>query len=546
MDKSVYMKLLIIAIIANLSIARAQTDYPVTYLYEKQTQSTAGASFTITLKFKVDDSWYIYAPTGQNAAQGMIETNIMYRLPNGFIRKGNLQLPVKKYKGGFEVYYGSDIKMSQAFVIDKSVPEGNYIINAKITYQACNEKICLPPVTDEVTISVTIIPKSINNNDKKTSIGISFEKKPWQQILAVAKKQNKIIFVDAFTSWCGPCKWMEKNVFVSPEAGDYFNKHFVNAKFDMEKGEGTALAKKYKIHAFPTYLFIDGKTGKLVHRFTGSMELQKFIDKASNALDPEKQYVSLLNKYGKGKREPAFVYNLVYMAKAAGEDSIAHALKEVYLKTQTDLLKTENAKLLLDFCHSVTDPFFLLLQKHPAEFIDAVGKEKYNKKMYDLVYQSSLERAAVSEDVKKENLPRIIESASDYFQQQLPQQHEKLMHNFAVNIYVTMQDSIEFANEMITWFDKHPSTDANELNSIAWNFYEIYTDSLHLHKALNWALQSVALAEGYANLDTVASLYYKTGDEANSKLYAEKAIQKGKAEGQDVSSTEKLLKLISQ
>ena len=84
--------------------------------------------------------------------------------------------------------------------------------------------------------------------------GIKFEDTNFSTILAKAKKENKLIFVDSYASWCGPCKLMVKNVFPQKAVGDYYNSHFVNAKIDMEKGEGIDLAHKYNVIVFPTYL----------------------------------------------------------------------------------------------------------------------------------------------------------------------------------------------------------------------------------------------------------------------------------------------------
>lgn len=57
-------------------------------------------------------------------------------------------------------------------------------------------------------------------------------------------------------SWCGPCKMMDRNVFVKKSVGDYYNSTFVNARFDMEKGEGIEIAQKYMVRSYPTYLFL--------------------------------------------------------------------------------------------------------------------------------------------------------------------------------------------------------------------------------------------------------------------------------------------------
>src|SRR6185503_10815231 len=95
-------------------------------------------------------------------------------------------------------------------------------------------------------------------------------------LLARAKKEKKMIMVDAFTTWCGPCKWMAKNIFPNDTVAEFYNKNFINAKIDMEKGEGPDLAKKYEVGCYPTFLFIDGN-GQLIHRQSGGGEVKSFI-----------------------------------------------------------------------------------------------------------------------------------------------------------------------------------------------------------------------------------------------------------------------------
>ncbi|MDX1410168.1 MAG: thioredoxin domain-containing protein, partial [Saprospiraceae bacterium] len=47
--------------------------------------------------------------------------------------------------------------------------------------------------------------------------GIDFRHEGWEEIKADAARQDKIIFVDAYTTWCGPCKWMSAEVFTDAE-----------------------------------------------------------------------------------------------------------------------------------------------------------------------------------------------------------------------------------------------------------------------------------------------------------------------------------------
>ena len=99
--------------------------------------------------------------------------------------------------------------------------------------------------------------RQVTNN--KTEAGIQFVEANWANAIAEAKKQKKMIFIDAYTSWCGPCRMLKQNTFTDKAAGDYFNKHFINIALDMEKGDGIAFAQKYQIAAYPTLLIMDAE-----------------------------------------------------------------------------------------------------------------------------------------------------------------------------------------------------------------------------------------------------------------------------------------------
>ena len=112
---------------------------------------------------------------------------------------------------------------------------------------------------------------------------IAFDKSNWSTLLAKAKKENKLIFVDAYTEWCRPCIQMAKDVFTLDNVADFYNKNFINVSMDMEKGDGPELVKKYKVQAYPAFLYINGD-GKLVHRDGGYQEAPAFIKAGKAAL----------------------------------------------------------------------------------------------------------------------------------------------------------------------------------------------------------------------------------------------------------------------
>ena len=108
---------------------------------------------------------------------------------------------------------------------------------------------------------------------------VKWEEGTLNQALKKAKESGKeLVFLDCYATWCGPCQYMAKSVFTTKEAGDYFNKKFVNIKIDMEKGEGINLARQFKIQGYPTFIILNSN-GKELGRIVGGAEINQFIQK---------------------------------------------------------------------------------------------------------------------------------------------------------------------------------------------------------------------------------------------------------------------------
>ncbi|POY36289.1 hypothetical protein C3K47_11070 [Solitalea longa] len=163
--------------------------------------------------------------------------------------------------------------------------------------------------------------------------GIEFEHTSWKEIVQKAKEQNKPIFVDVYTSWCGPCKAMASTVFTKPEIGEKFNKGFINVKIDAEKGEGIDIAKKYKVGSYPTYLFINPKDESLIGQSGSSMPVSIFAELGDKMLNKfagkvEISTKELTAKFDSGNYDEAFLQT--YIKRLKVEKSVSKLL-ELYL-----------------------------------------------------------------------------------------------------------------------------------------------------------------------------------------------------------------------
>lgn len=136
--------------------------------------------------------------------------------------------------------------------------------------------------------------------------GIYFQELTYEQALEKAKQQRKRLFIDCYTSWCGPCQYMANKVFTQENVGDFFNKNFICVKYDMEKGEGPELGKKFGVRAYPTFVIVN-PDGSIRHKLVGGGEGEEFIKRVEESFDDEKALGTSITKYNEGNRDKAFL-----------------------------------------------------------------------------------------------------------------------------------------------------------------------------------------------------------------------------------------------
>lgn len=136
-----------------------------------------------------------------------------------------------------------------------------------------------------VALSLSLgISHSLRAEEKETSPK-SHGPIAWQEDLAkaqkIAIKEKKLIMVDFYADWCGPCKMMLDTTYKHKDVVSR-SKQFVPLLIDVDKNE--ALAKKYEVESIPTVVFINAK-GKVITRSLGYLDAKQFLqlmDKAKN------------------------------------------------------------------------------------------------------------------------------------------------------------------------------------------------------------------------------------------------------------------------
>ena len=161
-----------------------------------------------------------------------------------------------------------------------------------------------------------------------------------------AKAEGKLIFIDVYTSWCGPCKMMANKTFPQKLVGDYMNKTFVCVKFDAEKGEGVDVAKLFDVKAYPTFIVATADKTEL-NRVLGYYEGPKFVEKLQQCVNPENSPAILRKRYADGERTPKVIKGLAFI--------IDDDMRTMYQSPERDSLKNVRDTMIDSYFSSLSD-----------------------------------------------------------------------------------------------------------------------------------------------------------------------------------------------
>ncbi|MCK9303909.1 MAG: DUF255 domain-containing protein [Bacteroidales bacterium] len=188
-------------------------------------------------------------------------------------------------------------------------------------------------------------------------------------MISIAESRNKLIFLDCYTTWCGPCKGMASEVFTDKIVGEFMNGNFICTKRDMEKGEGVELNTKYKsfIPGYPTYLLINSD-GEVIYQAAGYMKAEKFIQSMKEGLE-RKSWIIYKKRFDEGERSLDFVNEFLKMLETAYQNNILEEVRSYALNNITfDLISNNKAAydIFRKYWTDVTSPVFKQFMSGPA------------------------------------------------------------------------------------------------------------------------------------------------------------------------------------
>lgn len=369
---------------------------------------------------------------------------------------------------------------------------------------------------------------------------IDFQETSWEEVKALAKEQQKPIFVDVFTDWCRPCKYMDKEVFTVEKVADFHNEHFINFHIDAEKGEGPDFAKEFKVQAFPTLLYFNAE-GEVVHILVGGRQPDDFLAVSEAALDPDRQMVSLQKRWEAGERGKDFCRNLSLACKS-GAQPFDDAFNAYFSAVpQEEWMDRDNWEFAFEHLYSfgknelIHSDYFAYMSANKEAYSEAYGQDTIK---YLLETQWDM---ALTEAGKKKEDAAEYEALKVRLRESDLENGERMIMYADMNGHYTRKEFREYIDLAGKYLELYGQESSNLLNNIAWTVMEVAKNDQDLENALAWVRKSIVLERASFNLDTEANILFQLERYAEAEAKAIEAIEAAKEENFPADETEKLL-----
>jgi thioredoxin-related protein len=390
-------------------------------------------------------------------------------------------------------------------------------------------------------------------------IGVPFETRlSWIEVLAKAKAENKMIFIDAMATWCGPCKKMDKEVYTDKELGAFMDSNFISVQVQLDSTShdkeytkmwyenAKAIQQTYHITAMPSLIYLDSN-GKLNYMDVGYKNLASFKETSKLALSST--FAKTWQSYLEGKADSADLLNLSLHSKKYGQDSLALSLAKKYKHNFFDThayvknLKFEHAEFFMNFIDifSINDKAIKYLYSHSETADKLFRKEGFSQTITDyLITKKFISPLLLSDKFtpKWGNLERQI---SKYFDSKTAY---RVLLNAKISWYEQKKDYnnyIHYYMEKLELKGVNPEgMEAFFLNNFIYEVVLKYSSDIGILSKCAKYMESIVANDpyNYSSIDTYSCILYKAGEKSSAIVLEEKALQLAKTENDKQSVTE--------
>ncbi|MFD2034643.1 thioredoxin family protein [Belliella marina] len=354
----------------------------------------------------------------------------------------------------------------------------------------------------------------------------------------LASAQNKLLFIDFYTTWCAPCEQLDKLVFQNDSIKQILAKDFILLKYDAENDTIFHLSKKHHVSSYPTAIVLNRK-GYVVNRKYG-FPGNDFETLSEMVLDFTDQSIDLNNenKYLKGysntideTKYPKFYIDYVNRTNTKPKTSDIVD----FINSKQNFFNEEDFTTLFYFGHNAPSNIGDIILENKQKYFDLYGEQDVEILLWFLTSAKFKEAISENNDEKYDNAVAFTKRA--------------LSQGWVDDILPSREiDRLKAQNKWGDVFKLYEERknkgdiDEGEINYVCWDVYKNCDDQQVIAKCIEWMEEVTDKNPEFTYLNTYAFLLYKSGNKKETKEAAEKALEAAKQEGGNAKTLEELMK----
>lgn len=359
----------------------------------------------------------------------------------------------------------------------------------------------------------------------------------YERALELAAEQDKLLFIDFYTVWCGPCKQLDKYVFHNDSVGRLLGQQVVLLKYNAEQDTSFHLSKKFHVNSYPTGLMLTPEGRVLTRRsgFSGSDaaslggSVLEFVGEGVE-LRVQDKWLSGYAPTIDPASYPDFYADYVNRT----DTDVDPAEINDYLASVEDKLSEQFVAILFYFASRVSDELLTVATDNRETYAKRFGEDSFEA-FTGWVAMIKFDQAVEADD--EAAFARAKAFAEEQFG---AEEAEEMAASYEVDI---LQARGEWKKVLAYYQDLKEAgeMDNDYVNYFSWGVYEECDDPEVMATCVAWMRDVVADEPEFDYLDTYARLLHRAEGKSAAESVIREAIAAGKAEGRKTSGLEKML-----
>lgn len=359
----------------------------------------------------------------------------------------------------------------------------------------------------------------------------------YQKAVNIASRENKLLFIDFYTTWCVPCKKLDKLIFQNDSVGKVLSKDFILLRYNAENDSIFHLTKKHHVFIFPSAVILnkDGYVVKRNYGFAGD----EFTSLSKSVFEFTNQSIerNVQNKFLKGysnkidiSNYPNFYIDYVNRTNI----KIDSVTIKNYFKGNHDMFSEEYFSTLLYFgSKNIPESIVDSVLKNKKKYIDLFGETDVEGLLF-IFTRDKFDRAIAEKNQQK------FDEAIIFIVETLDERYASTIQSFKKEFLVAQNKWAEVFKMNDDLKNKGVFSD-EAINYFCWEVYKKCDDMKVIQKCIQWMKELTNRNPEYFYLDTYTFLLYKSGNKTETKKIAKFAIEAAKKENASTKDLEKLL-----